>query len=72
MTARLFYLFKQEAEYVANMMQRNDPNGEYTAEDVAAYPLEHITILEQWKEDCAGDVPKWIDTCIDYLMLFTC
>lgn len=63
-------MFKKELEYVAIMMQRNDPNGTYTPEEVARRPLAYIVILKQWKEDCGYEgVPAWIDKCIDYLML---
>ena len=40
-----------ELETAAAWMQRNDPNGEYTAIQLFNYPMEHIAILEQWKED---------------------
>lgn len=63
-------MFKKELEYVATMMQRNDPNGTYTPEEIARKPLAYIEVLEQWKEDCGYEgVPAWIDKCIDYLML---
>lgn len=63
-------MFKKELEYVATMMQRNDPNGSYTPEEIARKPLAYIEVLEQWKEDCGYEgVPAWIDKCIDYLML---
>lgn len=67
------HLFTRELSYVASMMQRNDPNGDYCAADLRARPAAYIEVLEQWKEDC-GDtelVPGWIDKCIDYLMLLT-
>ena len=63
-------MFKKELEYVATMMQRNDPNGTYTPDEIARKPLAYIEVLEQWKEDCGYEgVPAWIDKCIDYLML---
>lgn len=63
-------VFKKELEYVATMMQRNDPNGTYTPDEIARKPLAYIEVLEQWKEDCGYEgVPAWIDKCIDYLML---
>lgn len=63
-------MFKKELEYVATMMQRNDPNGTYTPDELARTPLAYIEVLEQWKEDCGYEgVPAWIDKCIDYLML---
>lgn len=63
-------IFKKELEYVATMMQRNDPNGTYTPDEIARKPLAYIEVLEQWKEDCGYEgVPAWIDKCIDYLML---
>lgn len=63
-------MFKKELEYVATMMQHNDPNGTYTPEEIARKPLAYIEVLEQWKEDCGYEgVPAWIDKCIDYLML---
>ena len=63
-------MFKKELEYVATMMQRNDPNGTYTPEEIARKPLAYIEVLERWKEDCGyEDVPAWIDKCIEYLML---
>lgn len=63
-------MFKKELEYVATMMQRNDPNGTYTPEEIARKPLAYIEVLEQWKEDCGYEgAPAWIDKCIDYLML---
>lgn len=63
-------MFKKELEYVATMMQRNDPNGTYTPEEIARKPLAYIEVLERWKEDCSYEgVPAWIDKCIDYLML---
>lgn len=67
-----YVMFKHELEYVATMMQRNDPNGEYCTEDIAADPMVYMQILEQWKEDCGyiEPVPKWIDVCVDYLILF--
>lgn len=64
------HLFTKELSYVATMMQRNDPNGTYTPEEIARKPLAYIEVLEQWKEDCGYEgVPAWIDKCIDYLML---
>lgn len=67
------HLFTKELSYVASMMQRNDPNGDYCVDDLRTHPVDYIEVLEQWKEDC-GDtelVPEWIDKCIDYLMLLT-
>lgn len=67
------HLFTKELSYVASMMQRNDPNGDYCVADLRAHPAAYIEVLEQWKEDC-GDtelVPAWINECIDYLMLLT-
>lgn len=40
-----------ELETIAAWMQRNDPNGEYTWHELYDHPLEHIAILEQWKQD---------------------
>lgn len=40
-----------ELETAAAWMQRNDPNGEYTAIQLFNYPMEHIELLEQWKKD---------------------
>ena len=40
-----------ELETIAAWMQRNDPNGEYTAMQLFNHPLEHIELLEQWKKD---------------------
>ena len=40
-----------ELETAAAWMQRNDPNGEYTWQELYKHPLEHIEILEQWKKD---------------------
>ena len=38
-------------ETIAAWMQRNDPNGEYTWQELYDHPLEHIELLEQWKKD---------------------
>ena len=40
-----------ELETIAAWMQRNDPNGEYTWQELYDHPLEHIEVLEQWKKD---------------------
>lgn len=40
-----------ELETIAAWMQRNDPNGEYTWQELYYHPLEHIALLEQWKKD---------------------
>ena len=40
-----------ELETIATWMQHNDPNGEYTWYGLYEHPLEHIEVLEQWKED---------------------
>lgn len=67
------HLFNKELSYVASMLRRNDPNGDYCVAGLRANPTAYIEVLEQWKEDC-GDtelVPEWIDKCIDYLMLLT-
>lgn len=40
-----------ELETIAAWMQRNDPNGEYTWQELYDHPLEHIELLEQWKKD---------------------
>ena len=40
-----------ELETAAAWMQRNDPNGEYTWQELYKHPLEHIELLEQWKKD---------------------
>lgn len=40
-----------ELETIAAWMQHNDPNGEYTWQELYDHPLEHIAILEQWKKD---------------------
>lgn len=71
MNTTRYDMFKKELQYVVDMMERNDPNGEWDIEDIAANPMVYIEILEQWREDCGYElpIPKWIDTCIDYLML---
>lgn len=71
-TAR-YDMFKKELQYVVDMMERNDPNGEWDIEDIAANPMVYTEILEQWKEDCgySEPIPAWIDKCIDYLMMLT-
>lgn len=68
-----YVMFKKELDYVAMMMQRNDPNGDYDTAELACEPMLYIGVLEQWKEDCgyAQPIPGWIDKCIDYLMLLT-
>ena len=67
------HMFTKELNYVATMMQRNDPNGDYSVADLRARPALYLEVLEQWKEDCGytEPVPAWIDKCIDYLMLLT-
>ena len=66
-----YVMFKKELDYVAMMMQRNDPNGDYDTAELACEPMHYIGVLEQWKEDCGYEhpIPKWIDKCIEYLML---
>lgn len=67
-----YSMFKNELQYVVDMMERNDPNGEWDAKHIADNPLDYIEILEQWREDCGyvQPAPLWIDMCIDYLYLF--
>lgn len=71
MNTTRYDMFKKELQYVVDKMERNDPNGEWDIEDIAANPMIYIEILEQWREDCGYEkpIPKWIDKCIDYLML---
>ena len=45
-------MFTKELNYVATMMQRNDPNGDYSVADLRARPALYLEVLEQWKEDC--------------------
>lgn len=73
MNTASYDMFKKELQYAVDMMERNDPNGEWDIEDIAANPMSYIEILEQWKEDCGytEPVPVWIDKCVDYLMLLT-
>ena len=70
---RKYVMFKKELDYVAMMMQRNDPNGDYDTAELACEPVHYIGVLEQWKEDCGYEklVPERIDKCIAYLMLLT-
>lgn len=56
------------ADYVAVQMTRNDPNGEYTSEDVIRHPDDYLDILLDWKDDIesANDkVPGWLTKCIN-------
>lgn len=62
-------LFAKEIAEVAWYMQQNDPNGEYTAASIIAQPKQALEVLDQWCEDCDGDIPGWLDKCIDYVML---
>ena len=66
-----YVMFKKELDYVAMMMRRNDPDGDYDAVELACEPMCYIGVLEQWKEDCGYEypIPGWIDKCIEYLML---
>ena len=69
--SKKYVMVKKELDYVVTMMQRNDPNGDYDTAELACEPMHYIGVLEQWKEDCGytEPIPKWIDKCIEYLML---
>lgn len=65
-----YEMFKKELRYVVDMLNQNDPNGEWAIEDIASNPMTYIEILERWREEYDYQaVPRWIDNCIDYLML---
>ena len=40
-----------ELETIAAWMQRNDPNGEYTVNELKDAPELFIEVLERWKSD---------------------
>lgn len=65
--------FKGEMNAVLGWLNHWDPNGDWDEQDVLLTPIQTIRTLENLKaelEDDCQDVPGWIDTCIDYLMLF--
>lgn len=41
-------------EWLSCQMERNDPNGEYSKDWIAKHPIETLSILFQWVEDCGG------------------
>lgn len=65
--------FKGEMNAVLGWLKHWDPNGDWDEQDVLLTPIQTIRTLENLKaelEDDYQEVPGWIDTCIDYLMLF--
>ena len=59
--------FKGEVNTVLGWLNHWDPNGDWDEQDVLLTPIQTIRTLENLK---AEDVPGWIDSCIDYLLLF--
>lgn len=65
--------FKGEVNTVLGWLNHWDPNGDWDEQDVLLTPIQTIRTLENLKaelEDNYQDVPGWIDSCIDYLLLF--
>lgn len=62
-------MFVSEIAEVAWYMRRNDPNGEYDVAYITKNPHTVLEVLGQWYDDCNGDIPGWLDKCIDYVML---
>lgn len=58
-----------DVEQLVFMMQRNDPNGEYSVADLLQNPRYYEDILRQWREDSRPNNPAWLTRAIDWLML---
>ena len=55
-----------DLQYVCDMMQRNDPNGDYSVQWLRDNAEAAIEVLQQWKEDC--DVaPGWLVKCLEIM-----
>lgn len=55
-----------ELQYVCDMMQRDDPNGDYTVQWLSSNKQAALETLLQWKEDSVT-APIWLDKCIAIL-----
>lgn len=56
----------KDLQYVCDMMQRNDPNGDYSVQWLKDNTEAAIELLQQWKEDCDA-VPGWLLKCLEIM-----
>lgn len=55
-------------EYIIRMMERNDPNGEYSVEGIKKYPWVYLDILQSWFYNCgASNAPGWLIMAIRWM-----
>lgn len=55
---------------IVTMMQRNDPNGEYSVDDCRENSLDYLRILKNWYMEIkvtGKKVPKWLMLGIQWL-----
>ena len=48
---KIYEALRNDLDKVLSFMAHNDPNGDYSMDEMLRRPKEHIEILEQWKED---------------------